>query len=92
MSATREHLELPIAGMTCASCATRIERGLNKLDGVSASVNYATERASVDFDAAVDPAELLEAVEAVGYSAQLPAAGPPPATRRRSRPTRCASA
>ena len=77
MSATREHLELPIAGMTCASCATRIERGLNKLDGVSASVNYATERASVDFDAAVDPAELLEAVEAVGYSAQLPAAGPP---------------
>ena len=36
MSATREHLELPITGMTCASCASRVERGLNKLDGVSA--------------------------------------------------------
>ena len=89
MSATREHVELPITGMTCASCATRIERGLNKLDGVSASVNYATERASVDFDAAVDPAELLEAVEAGGYRR---AAGrwPPAGDERRSRPTRCA--
>ena len=43
-----EHLELPITGMTCASCANRIERKLNKLDGVTASVNYATERATVD--------------------------------------------
>ena len=47
----REHVELPITGMTCASCANRIERKLNKLDGVSASVNYATEKATVDFDA-----------------------------------------
>ena len=46
----------PIDGMTCASCANRIERRLNRLDGVSATVNYATERASVDFDpAAVEP-------------------------------------
>ena len=51
-----EHVELPITGMTCASCANRIERKLNKLDGVSASVNYATERATVDYDAAaVEP-------------------------------------
>ena len=40
----RQHVELPIEGMTCASCANRIERKLNKLDGVSATVNYATER------------------------------------------------
>jgi Cu+-exporting ATPase len=68
-------LELPITGMTCASCANRIERRLNKLDGVSASVNYATERATVDFDpGAVDPAELIAAVEAAGYAAELPGA------------------
>ena len=45
-----ERVELPITGMTCASCANRIERKLNKLDGVTASVNYATEKARVDFD------------------------------------------
>ena len=73
MSATREHIDLPIAGMTCASCANRIERRLNKLDGVTASVNYATEKASIDFDeAAVAPDQLIETVEAVGYQAQLP--------------------
>jgi len=60
--------------MTCASCASRIERRLNKLDGVTASVNYATERASVDFDAAtVAPEDLLAAVESAGYHAVLPA-------------------
>jgi Cu+-exporting ATPase len=77
MSATREHLELPIQGMTCASCAARIERRLNKLDGVEASVNYATEKATVDFDtAAVAPDQLVEAVAAVGYRAQLPVGEP----------------
>ena len=45
-----QHLELPITGMTCASCANRIERKLNTLDGVTASVNYATERATVVTD------------------------------------------
>ncbi len=66
-------LELPITGMTCASCANRIERKLNKLDGVTATVNYATEKAKVQFDpAAVAPERLLEAVEAAGYSAELP--------------------
>ena len=60
--------------MTCASCASRIERRLNKLDGVSATVNYATEKAAVEYDPAeVTPAALVEAVEQVGYS--TPAAG-----------------
>ena len=48
-------LELPITGMTCASCANRIERKLNKLDGVTATVNYATEKAKVEFDASGRP-------------------------------------
>ena len=63
--------------MTCASCANRIERRLNKLDGVTATVNYATERATVDYDPAVaQPEELLGAVEAAGYQAVLPTAEP----------------
>jgi P-type Cu+ transporter len=70
-------LELPIAGMTCASCANRIERKLNGLDGVSASVNYATEKARVDFDPdAVAPEQLVAAVESAGYQATLPANEP----------------
>ena len=75
MSATTtERVELPITGMTCASCANRIERKLNKLDGVTATVNYATEKARVDFDpGAVAPERLLEAVRAAGYEATLPA-------------------
>ena len=69
------HLDLPITGMTCASCANRIERRLNRLDGVTATVNYATERAAVDFDpATVAPERLVEAVEAAGYQATLPTA------------------
>ncbi|MBI5104090.1 MAG: heavy metal translocating P-type ATPase, partial [Solirubrobacterales bacterium] len=77
MSAGTEHVELPITGMTCASCANRIERRLNKLDGVSATVNFATERASVDYAPdATRPEELLQAVEAAGYHAVLPATEP----------------
>ncbi|MGZ8782680.1 MAG: heavy metal translocating P-type ATPase [Gaiellaceae bacterium] len=73
MSAQR--LELPIEGMTCASCAVRVEKKLNKLEGVAASVNYATESASVQFDGdAVSPEELVAAVEAAGYKAALPGA------------------
>ncbi|MEA2400408.1 MAG: P-type Cu+ transporter [Thermoleophilaceae bacterium] len=73
MSATRERIELPITGMTCASCANRIERSLNKLDGVTATVNYATEKARVEFDEApVAPDRLIEAVEAAGYRTELP--------------------
>jgi Cu+-exporting ATPase len=67
-------LELPVQGMTCASCANRIERKLNKLDGVEATVNFATEKAAVSYDpAAVEPDQLLGAVEAAGYTATLPA-------------------
>ena len=74
------HVELPITGMTCASCANRIERTLNGLDGVRASVNYATERATVDFDpAAVAADDLVAAVASAGYSAALPEAEPEPA-------------
>jgi Cu+-exporting ATPase len=58
--------------MTCASCANRIERKLNKLDGVAASVNYATEKARVTFPAVLDPAELVRTVEQAGYAATLP--------------------
>lgn len=66
-------VELVIGGMTCASCANRIERKLNRLDGVTASVNYATEKASVQAPADLDPALLIAAVESAGYTAELPA-------------------
>lgn len=66
-------VELVIGGMTCASCANRIERKLNKLDGVTASVNYATEKASVQAPADLDPAVLIATVESAGYSAEVPA-------------------
>ncbi|MCI2266978.1 heavy metal translocating P-type ATPase [Sediminivirga luteola] len=70
-------VELDIEGMTCASCANRIERKLNKLDGVSASVNYATEQARVTAPAGFDLQRLLTTVEDAGYQAQLPTtAGP----------------
>ena len=71
-SEERQHAQLLIEGMTCASCATRIERRLNRLDGVSASVNYATEAATIDFDTRqVTLADLVAAVDAVGYRALL---------------------
>ncbi|MEV4360411.1 heavy metal translocating P-type ATPase, partial [Nonomuraea sp. NPDC049625] len=69
-------VELSIGGMTCASCANRIERKLNKLEGVSATVNYATEKAKVTFPDGVDPQQLIAEVEKAGYTAALPA---PPA-------------
>ncbi|MEV7023341.1 heavy metal translocating P-type ATPase [Kitasatospora sp. NPDC093558] len=71
-------VELSIGGMTCASCAARIEKKLNRMDGVSASVNYATEKAKVTFEGgAVEVADLIATVEATGYTAALPK---PPAT------------
>ncbi|KQY30604.1 carbonate dehydratase [Nocardia sp. Root136] len=66
-------VELVIGGMTCASCANRIEKKLNKLDGVTATVNYATEKARVDFTGDVSPEELIATVEQAGYTAALPA-------------------
>ena len=71
-SAGLDDVELAITGMTCASCANRIERKLNKLDGVTASVNYATERAKVTYPADLGTDALLAAVESAGYSARLP--------------------
>ena len=68
----RSRVELTVGGMTCASCAMRIEKRLNRLEGVTATVNYATERARVDFPAGVEPAQLIAAVEAIGYQAALP--------------------
>jgi P-type Cu+ transporter len=70
-------VELEIGGMTCASCANRIEKTLNRIDGVTATVNYATEKAKVDLPDGFDPAKLIAQVEDIGYSAVLPA---PPAT------------
>jgi Cu+-exporting ATPase len=66
-------VELVIGGMTCASCANRIERKLNKIPGVTASVNYATEKARVHFPDDVAPEDLVATVEATGYTAALPA-------------------
>ncbi|MEV6984600.1 heavy metal translocating P-type ATPase [Sphaerisporangium sp. NPDC051017] len=68
----RNAVELSIGGMTCASCANRIERRLNKIDGVSAAVNYATEKAKVTFPEGVDAERLIAEVEKAGYTATLP--------------------
>ncbi|MGH3472680.1 MAG: heavy metal translocating P-type ATPase, partial [Nocardioidaceae bacterium] len=67
-------LELTIGGMTCASCAARIEKKLNKVDGVVASVNYATEKAKLSYTGDITPEELVGVVEATGYTAALLAA------------------
>ncbi|MFD9412601.1 heavy metal translocating P-type ATPase [Streptomyces sp. NPDC059989] len=65
-------VELAIGGMTCASCAARIEKKLNRMDGVSATVNYATEKAKVTYDSSVSVADLIGRVEATGYTAREP--------------------
>ncbi|EWS79772.1 carbonate dehydratase [Brachybacterium phenoliresistens] len=64
-------IELEVGGMTCASCANRIERKLNKLEGVEASVNYATEKAKVTVPEGYDPSLLIGEVEKTGYTAAL---------------------
>ncbi|MBO4208483.1 heavy metal translocating P-type ATPase [Micromonospora echinofusca] len=68
-------IELNIGGMTCASCAARIEKKLNRLDGVTATVNYATEKASIHYPDTYTPADLIGTVEKTGYTAAVP---PPP--------------
>lgn len=73
---TIERIDLDIEGMTCASCANRIERKLNKLEGVHATVNFATERATVDHPAAVDTGQLIEVIRSVGYDAEPVGAHP----------------
>ena len=71
---TLEHLDLELTGMTCAACANRIEKKLNRLDGVTATVNYATEKANVAFDPEVaTPETLIATVQSIGYGAAMPA-------------------
>ncbi|MGW7170045.1 heavy metal translocating P-type ATPase [Streptomyces sp. NPDC054884] len=70
-------VELSIGGMTCASCAARIEKKLNRMDGVTATVNYATEKAKVSYPAGVEVTDLIATVEKTGYTAEEP---PPPAS------------
>lgn len=65
-------VELAIGGMTCASCAARVEKKLNRMDGVTATVNYATEKAKVTYAGGVAVADLIATVEATGYTAQEP--------------------
>ncbi|WP_405520426.1 heavy metal translocating P-type ATPase [Streptomyces canus] len=73
---TTSEVELLIGGMTCASCAARVEKKLNRMDGVTATVNYATEKARVSYPAGVDVADLIATVVKTGYTAEEPA---PPA-------------
>ncbi|MFF1285541.1 heavy metal translocating P-type ATPase [Streptomyces sp. NPDC058299] len=68
-------VELLIGGMTCASCAARVEKKLNRMDGVSATVNFATEKARVAYADGVEVADLIATVEKTGYTAEEP---PPP--------------
>ncbi|MGW2378805.1 heavy metal translocating P-type ATPase [Streptomyces sp. NPDC001658] len=75
--------ELVIGGMTCASCAARIEKKLNRMDGVTATVNYATEKARVSHAGDVSVRDLIETVEKTGYTAQEPA---PPEPERSDAP------
>ncbi|MDQ0760950.1 heavy metal translocating P-type ATPase [Streptomyces canus] len=74
--ATTSEVELLIGGMTCASCAARVEKKLNRMDGVTATVNYATEKARVSYPAGVEVADLVATVVKTGYTAEEPA---PPA-------------
>ncbi|MEU8968510.1 heavy metal translocating P-type ATPase [Streptomyces monashensis] len=73
-------VELLIGGMTCASCAARVEKKLNRMDGVSAAVNYATEKARISFGEGVAIADLIATVEKTGYTAEEPAPPQPEAT------------
>ncbi len=70
-------VDLVIGGMTCASCAARVEKKLNRMDGVSATVNYSTEKARVSYPSVVRVEDLVATVEATGYTAVAP---PPPST------------
>ena len=72
-------VELVIGGMTCASCAARVEKKLNRMDGVTATVNYATEKAKVTFPDGISTDDLVATVEKTGYTASLPT---PAATSR----------
>src|SRR6478735_7015419 len=78
IAAPPSEVELLIGGMTCASCAARVEKKLNRMDGVTATVNYATEKARVSYGAGITLGDLVATVEKTGYTAQ-PVARPAPA-------------
>ena len=68
-------IDLPITGMTCAACAARIEKNLNRLPEVLAAVNFATEKAHIEYPAGrLSPQDLIATIRKAGYDAQLPAA------------------
>ncbi|SHI22605.1 heavy metal translocating P-type ATPase [Streptomyces sp. 3214.6] len=73
IAASTSEVELLIGGMTCASCAARVEKKLNRMDGVTATVNYATEKAKVSYPAGIQVAELIATVVKTGYTAEEPA-------------------
>ncbi|MDX5566847.1 heavy metal translocating P-type ATPase [Streptomyces sp. ID05-04B] len=77
-AAPPSEVELLIGGMTCASCAARVEKKLNRMDGVTATVNYATEKARVSYPAGVEVADLIATVVKTGYTAEEPAPEPAP--------------
>ena len=77
LAAAPGFVDLDVTGMTCAACASRIERKLNKLDGVEATVNYATERARVSVGTSgVEATDLIATIESVGYGAQIAGSSP----------------
>ncbi|MFI6351930.1 heavy metal translocating P-type ATPase [Streptomyces sp. NPDC050743] len=80
-------VELLIGGMTCASCAARVERKLNRMEGVSATVNFATEKAKVTYGAGVEVADLVATVEKTGYTAEEPAPPEPEPGRAAPEPS-----
>ncbi|MFI6768118.1 heavy metal translocating P-type ATPase [Streptomyces sp. NPDC050355] len=79
-------IELSIGGMTCASCAARIEKKLNRMDGVNATVNFATEKAKVAYGTGVEVADLIATVEKTGYTAQEPPEPAPHADKEAAAP------
>lgn len=81
MSDEIQVIDLEVQGMTCASCAARIQKKLNKLEGVQASVNYATQRAHVVAGSETTPADLIDVIRNTGYDADLPAPEKPPIDR-----------
>ncbi|MGW7607233.1 heavy metal translocating P-type ATPase [Streptomyces sp. NPDC054766] len=80
---TTSDVELSIGGMTCASCAARVEKKLNRMDGVTATVNFATEKAKVSYPEGVQVADLIATVVKTGYTAEEP---PPPAAPQEAAP------
>src|SRR5436189_5991671 len=73
-AADASDVELLIGGMTCASCAARVEKKLNRMDGVTATVNFATEKAKVTYPAGIQVADLIATVVKTGYTAEEPPA------------------